>query len=213
MCCNLQAAEDIIVRRSYSISCFTSITSAGPPDTARLLMRIHQSDGSSCFFDNMEDRPITSEQWLFYEITGTVCLDAVDLELGMQLWGDGSALLDDASLSFSGRDQPFAAVQSSSQDQQGRQEARIRELITKFADARNKHDLSTLISLYAEDAEAISSTSQGGSTCFSRNGYSLACPTNGSRSVPGKSVSRTTFSNAATLLFFACLMQLRAREG
>ena len=48
---------------------------AGPPDTARLLMRIHQSDGSSCFFDNMENRPITSEQWSFYEITGTVCLD------------------------------------------------------------------------------------------------------------------------------------------
>jgi beta-lactamase regulating signal transducer with metallopeptidase domain/ketosteroid isomerase-like protein len=136
---------------------------AGPPDdTARLLMRIHQSDGSSCFFDNMEDRPITSGQWSFYEITGTVCPDAVDLELGMQLWGDGSAWLDDASLSFSGQAQPFAATPGSSQDQQGRQEARIRELITKFTDARNKHDLTTLISLYSEDAEEIGSN--GGRT-------------------------------------------------
>ena len=113
---------------------------AGPPDTARLLMRIHQSDGSSCFFDNMEDRPITSGQWSFYEITGSVCPDAVDLELGMQLWGDGSAWLDEASLSFSGREQPFAAMQGSSQDQQGRQEALIRELINKFADARTDRD-------------------------------------------------------------------------
>jgi uncharacterized protein (TIGR02246 family) len=80
----------------------------------------------------------------------------------MQLWGDGSAWLDDASLSFSEGKQPFAATQGSSQDQQGRQDARIRELITKFADARNNHDLPTLISLYAEDAEDISSN--GGRT-------------------------------------------------
>jgi len=70
------------------------------PDGARLLVRIHQPDGSSCFFDNMADRPITSEEWTFYEITGNVCPDAKDLELGMQLWGDGSAWMDDVSLSF-----------------------------------------------------------------------------------------------------------------
>ena len=70
------------------------------PDGARLLVRIHQSDGSSCFFDNMADRPITSAQWTFYEITGVVCPDARDLELGMQLWGDGSAWMDQVSLSF-----------------------------------------------------------------------------------------------------------------
>lgn len=68
------------------------------PDGARLLVRIHQSDGSSCFFDNMADRPITSAQWNFYQITADACDDAVDLEVGMQLWGDGSAWIDDASL-------------------------------------------------------------------------------------------------------------------
>src|SRR6516165_6941262 len=74
------------------------------PDGARLLVRIHQSDGSTCFFDNMAARPITSGQWTFYEITGTVCPDAINLELGMQLWGDGSAWMDDASLSFAERE-------------------------------------------------------------------------------------------------------------
>jgi hypothetical protein len=76
---------------------------AGPPDTARLLVRIHQSGGDSCFFDNMEDRPITSGQWTLYKITGNVCPDAIDLELGMQLWGDGISWMDDASLSFTAR--------------------------------------------------------------------------------------------------------------
>jgi hypothetical protein len=57
------------------------------PDGARLVIRIHREDRSSCFFDNMEDRPITSRQWTFYEITGHVCSDARDLEVGMQLLG------------------------------------------------------------------------------------------------------------------------------
>jgi len=51
----------------------------------------------------------------------------------------------------------FCVTQGHGQDQRERQEAQVRELIAKFADARNKHDLPTLIALYAYDAEWISS--------------------------------------------------------
>jgi hypothetical protein len=70
------------------------------PDGAGLLVRIHRVNGDSCFFDNMSGRRIASENWAFYEITGQVCADAANLEIGMQLWGTGSAWLDDASLVF-----------------------------------------------------------------------------------------------------------------
>ncbi len=73
---------------------------AGSPDGAGLLVRIHRVSGESCFFNNMSDRRIVSEDWAFYEITGEVCADAANLEIGMQLWGTGNAWLDDASLEF-----------------------------------------------------------------------------------------------------------------
>ena len=50
----------------------------------------------------------------------------------------------------------FFVVQGYGQDQRGRQEAEVRAVIAKFADARNTHDLPALIALYADDAEAIS---------------------------------------------------------
>jgi len=73
---------------------------SGSPDGAALLVRIHRVSGESCFFNNMSDRRITSDGWAFYEITGDVCADAANLEIGMQLWGAGNAWLDDASLVF-----------------------------------------------------------------------------------------------------------------
>ena len=73
---------------------------SGSPDGAGLLVRIHRVNGESCFFDNMSDRRISSGNWAFYEITGDVCADAANLEIGMQLWGTGNAWLDDASLVF-----------------------------------------------------------------------------------------------------------------
>jgi hypothetical protein len=75
---------------------------SGLPNAAALLVRVHRDQGGSCFFDNMAERRITAGEWAYYEIAGDVCKDANDLELGMQLWGTGSAWLDDVSLDFSG---------------------------------------------------------------------------------------------------------------
>jgi hypothetical protein len=73
---------------------------SGLPNGAGLLVRIHRDSGGSCFFDNMSERRINNGDWAIYEITGDVCADAYDLELGVQLWRNGSAWMDDASLVF-----------------------------------------------------------------------------------------------------------------
>jgi C-terminal processing protease CtpA/Prc len=50
------------------------------------------------FFDNMNDRPIRSAEWAYYEITGEVAPDAESLNFGMMLQGSGKAWLDDVTL-------------------------------------------------------------------------------------------------------------------
>jgi hypothetical protein len=46
------------------------------------------------FFDNMQDRPITSNQWKEYEIKGPISYDAKRIYIGCMLFGDGKAFFD-----------------------------------------------------------------------------------------------------------------------
>jgi erythromycin esterase len=50
------------------------------------------------FFDNMTDRLIQSSEWKFYEIRGTIDADAVRLDYGVMVLGDGKAWVDNVSL-------------------------------------------------------------------------------------------------------------------
>lgn len=50
------------------------------------------------FFDNMDDRPITSDKWGYYNIDGIVSNDAVTLNIGFLLYGSGNTWVDDVSL-------------------------------------------------------------------------------------------------------------------
>jgi len=64
----------------------------------RLWLRIDRSGGKIGFFDNMGDRPIQSNEWKNYEITGIVDEDAEKLSLGCLLIGAGKIWVDDISL-------------------------------------------------------------------------------------------------------------------
>lgn len=48
-------------------------------------------------FDNMNDRPITQEDWDYYEIVATIDDDAETIVIGLLLLGEGKAWMDDAS--------------------------------------------------------------------------------------------------------------------
>jgi len=67
----------------------------GLSNRAQLWMRVDRSNQQMGFFDNMQDRPIRSNQWKEYEIVGKVAEDAVTINIGLMLVGEGQAWLDE----------------------------------------------------------------------------------------------------------------------
>ncbi|MEM9455718.1 MAG: S41 family peptidase [Myxococcota bacterium] len=67
-------------------------------DAAGLWLRIDRPDNERGAFDNMNDRPIRTSDWTFYEIELPVAEDAVKVAFGGILKGSGPASFDDFSL-------------------------------------------------------------------------------------------------------------------
>jgi hypothetical protein len=67
---------------------------------ARLLVRVHRTDCSTSFRDDMGSHPITAGAWATYEIQAPIDPDARDIEFGMQLIGRGAAWIDNVSMDF-----------------------------------------------------------------------------------------------------------------
>jgi len=65
---------------------------------AGLWLRVDRPDGRQGFFQNMQDRPVTSANWTFHDIKGVVAPDATAIVFGLLLAGDGEAGIDTASL-------------------------------------------------------------------------------------------------------------------
>lgn len=86
-----------------------------PAGRAQLWMRVDRSGSQMGFFDNMNDRPITSGEWRYYEIVGDIDDDAVSVNIGMMLMGSGRAWLDDVSLTDLGKSAPFEPARPVSQ--------------------------------------------------------------------------------------------------
>lgn len=96
--------------------------------------------GTTSFRDDMENHPITSNAWSFYQIRAPVVSEARDIEFGMQLVGTGTAWIDNISMTFSpgpGDDDV------------------VRNLIRTFADSRNAHDGKAAAQTYVQDGEYI----------------------------------------------------------
>ena len=72
----------------------------GSTGTGNLWFRVDNSDGSMGFFDNMANRPIKSQEWQQYEITGQVDSLAQSLLFGCFLQGKGKLYFDDVRLEY-----------------------------------------------------------------------------------------------------------------
>lgn len=70
--------------------------------TAQLWLRVDREGGVVGFFENMQDRPISSAEWEVYEIVGTVDEDAIRIALGVFHVGIGTIWIDDFELSVRG---------------------------------------------------------------------------------------------------------------
>lgn len=66
----------------------------GDGNQALLWLRIDRESGTPGFFDNMLDRPIRSEIWKEYEISGTIDADATSIVFGGLFLGQGKAWMD-----------------------------------------------------------------------------------------------------------------------
>jgi len=64
---------------------------------AQMWMRVDRADQTAAFFDNMKDRPITSNEWKEYDIIGTIDTDAQYINIGCMLIGEGKVDFDAVS--------------------------------------------------------------------------------------------------------------------
>lgn len=71
----------------------------GAGNQAQPWMRVDREGRQVGFFDNMQDRAVTSPEWQTAELVGPVADDAVRIAIGGFLAGSGSAFYDDFRLS------------------------------------------------------------------------------------------------------------------
>lgn len=102
---NIMQAIDATAYRGHLVRfrAAARIVSADDNPRAQLWMRVDRPGGLRGFFDNMQDRPIRSDKWSYYDIVGVVDADAENLSVGMIFIGKGSAWLDDVSITDLGK--------------------------------------------------------------------------------------------------------------
>jgi C-terminal processing protease CtpA/Prc len=92
---------DAVAHRGKGIRLRASVKAAvsGVGNQGQLWLRVDRENRRSGFFDNMADRPITSNEWKEYEIQGKVDGDAVNVVFGCFLKGIGQVWVDEFQLS------------------------------------------------------------------------------------------------------------------
>jgi hypothetical protein len=63
----------------------------------RVDRKTSKGNGLTGFFDNMGDRPVTSDKWGYYDIEAVVSPDAATLNIGFLIYGSGQTWVDDIS--------------------------------------------------------------------------------------------------------------------
>lgn len=98
--CTFNQSPDVAALRGkrvrFRAAVRTSDTDQG--GKAQLWLRVDRESKKQGAFDNMGDRPITSDQWKHYEIVADIDDDAERLNVGLILIGKAKAWIDDASL-------------------------------------------------------------------------------------------------------------------
>lgn len=95
---NVMQQIDATPYRGKRVRFRAAVRVQGMAAAAGLWMRVDRPAKQIGFFDNMQDRPIRSSDWTYYEIVGDVAADAELLNVGMLLQQEGSAWLDDVTI-------------------------------------------------------------------------------------------------------------------
>lgn len=70
----------------------------GPGNQGQMWLRVDREDRNMGFFENMDDRPVTGDQWRDYEIIGDIAEDADRMLFGVFLLGRGRVMVDDVRI-------------------------------------------------------------------------------------------------------------------
>lgn len=81
---------------------FSAKVRTTPGTDAQLWLRVDRERDQDGFFDNMTDRPIKSDTWGGYEITGDVAPDAASIVYGLLIFGPGPVWIDSISITDAG---------------------------------------------------------------------------------------------------------------
>lgn len=68
--------------KTIRVRAWVKLEAAAPGDQAQMLLSVDRTNRKSGFFDNMNDRPIRSPEWMQCEITGPVDRDAIFINFG-----------------------------------------------------------------------------------------------------------------------------------
>jgi len=109
---NLMQAVDATPYRGKQVRFKAAVRteSAGNQGRAQMWVRVDRPGAVMGFFDNMNDRPIHSAQWSYYEILGDIEEDAQGLSFGVITFGMGSVWVDDVSIEIMGNAQKAEAA-------------------------------------------------------------------------------------------------------
>lgn len=92
--CTITAGVDLEPYRNRPFVFSANVRLIDGPGTAHLWARVDRPDRKMGFFDNMDNRPVTSDEWGVYEVAGTVNEDALKLAFGCFLKGKGKLMVD-----------------------------------------------------------------------------------------------------------------------
>ncbi|HEY1338736.1 MAG TPA: hypothetical protein VGF59_14570 [Bryobacteraceae bacterium] len=84
--------------KTVRLHAWLRLEGSGADDRAQMWLRVDRPNGQNGFFDNMDDRPVTSGLWTDCEIAAVIDDDAQFLEFGVTSIGKGRAWVDEVSL-------------------------------------------------------------------------------------------------------------------
>ncbi len=101
---NLMRSFDATAFRGKRVRFSAQVKTApkGYKGRSQMWMRADLEPQAMGFFDNMGDRPITSEEWQRYEIVGDIENNAAQLNIGIMQFGEGETWFDDVQIEIVG---------------------------------------------------------------------------------------------------------------
>jgi erythromycin esterase len=131
--------------KTVRLRAWIRVDKADAGDHAQMWLRVDRPGMQMGLFDNMGDRPISSSEWVNYEIGGEVEADALSINIGVMSIGKARVWVDDAT---------FEIVSATPQETAAREE--FQKLYARIDAAYESGTLDEIAALALPDAQVAS---------------------------------------------------------